>query len=170
MTNVSIDPDLGGATYVEGGIPTHILAAGYLGSTFFGGVLIMSGFDTLVSKVMSFIIGLGLLLPLVLVRDKLCVLLALFIFHSSTFHLSIFLSEFVSVLTNPMVIPDSLPSYLRLLPYYRVHTRSFYLTFSPRFSHSRNPICTQPHTFILSYKITTRPFSPFDIFFPYNSS
>lgn len=33
----------------------------------------MAGFDTLVSKVMSFIIGLGLLLPLVLVRDKLCV-------------------------------------------------------------------------------------------------
>lgn len=48
-----------------------ILAAGYIGSTLFGGVLVLSGFDTLVSKIMSFIIGLGLLLPLVLVRDKL---------------------------------------------------------------------------------------------------
>lgn len=75
VTKVSIDPDLGGATHVEGGVPIMILSAGYLGSTFFGGVLVLSGFDTLVSKIMSFIIGLGLLLPLVLVRDKLTILL-----------------------------------------------------------------------------------------------
>ncbi|KAH8093803.1 peptidase M50B-like-domain-containing protein [Cristinia sonorae] len=77
VTKVSIDPDQGGATHVEGGIPTLILAAGYVGSTFFGGVLIMAGFDTLISKVMSFVIGLGLVLPLVLVRDKLTILLTL---------------------------------------------------------------------------------------------
>ncbi|KAI0792107.1 peptidase M50B-like-domain-containing protein [Abortiporus biennis] len=77
VTKVSIDPDLGGATYVEGGIPIVILSAGYIGSTLFGGVLVMSGFDTLVSKIMSFIIGLGLICPLVLVRDKLTILLTL---------------------------------------------------------------------------------------------
>lgn len=70
---VCIDPDLGGATNVEGGVPLVILSAGYIGSTLFGGVLIMAGFDTLVSKIMSFIIGIGLLCPLVQVRDKLCV-------------------------------------------------------------------------------------------------
>ncbi len=70
-----IDPDLGGATNVEGGVPLIILSAGYIGSSLFGGVLIMAGFDTLVSKIMSFIIGIGLLCPLVQVRDKLCVLL-----------------------------------------------------------------------------------------------
>lgn len=71
VTKVAIDPDLGGATHVEGGIPVIILSAGYLGSTLFGGVLVLAGFDTLVSKIMSFIIALGLLLPLVVVRDKL---------------------------------------------------------------------------------------------------
>ena len=70
---VCIDPDLGGATIVEGGVPTLILSAGYIGSTMFGGVLILAGFDTLVAKIMSFIIGIGLLCPLVLVRDKLYV-------------------------------------------------------------------------------------------------
>ena len=71
MTRVCIDPDLGGATNVSGGVPTVILAAGYVGSTLFGGVLIMSGFDTLVAKILSFIVAIGLLCPLVLVRDKL---------------------------------------------------------------------------------------------------
>lgn len=65
---------MGGATHVVGGVPTLILSAGYIGSTFFGGVLVLSGFDTLVAKIMSFIVGMGLVLPLVLVRDKLCVL------------------------------------------------------------------------------------------------
>ncbi|KAJ3548744.1 hypothetical protein NM688_g5257 [Phlebia brevispora] len=75
VMRVCIDPDLGGATHVQGGMPTVILCAGYLGSTFFGGVLVMSGFDTLVAKIMSFIVGIGLLCPLVLVRDKLTILL-----------------------------------------------------------------------------------------------
>ena len=71
VVRVCIDPDLGGATQVEGGVPTLILMAGYIGSTMFGGVLILAGFDTLVAKIMSFIIAIGLLCPLVLVRDKL---------------------------------------------------------------------------------------------------
>lgn len=40
--------------------PPSILAAGYIGSTLFGGVFILAGFDTLISKIMSFIIGFGL--------------------------------------------------------------------------------------------------------------
>lgn len=70
---VSIDPDAGGATIVSGGHPPTILAAGYVGSTIFGGLFIMAGFDTLVAKIMSFVIGIGLVAPLALVRDKLCV-------------------------------------------------------------------------------------------------
>ena len=69
---MTIDPDLGGATFVEGGHPTSILAAGYIGSTVLGGVFIMAGFDTLVSKIVSFAIGLGLVAPLTLVRNKMC--------------------------------------------------------------------------------------------------
>ncbi|KIP10028.1 hypothetical protein PHLGIDRAFT_28708 [Phlebiopsis gigantea 11061_1 CR5-6] len=77
VVRVCIDPDLGGATQVQGGGPTLILMAGYVGSTMFGGVLILAGFDTLVAKIMSFVIAIGLLCPLVLVRDKLTIILTL---------------------------------------------------------------------------------------------
>lgn len=75
VERVSIDPDVGGATVVTGGRPTAILAAGYVGSTIFGGVFILAGFDTLAAKVLSFVLGIGLVAPLSLVRTKLTVLL-----------------------------------------------------------------------------------------------
>ena len=71
VLKVCIDPDMGGATIVAGGHPPSILAAGYVGSTIFGGLFIMAGFDTLVSKIMSFVIGIGLVAPLAVVRNKL---------------------------------------------------------------------------------------------------
>ena len=58
---------------MEGGYPPIILAAGYVGSTIFGAVFTLGGWDTLVAKVLSFILGVGLACPLVLVRDKLYV-------------------------------------------------------------------------------------------------
>lgn len=73
ILKITIDPHVGGATIVEGGIPTLILAAGYIGSTLFGGVFILAGWTTLVAKIMSFVLGIGLLMPLALVRDKLYV-------------------------------------------------------------------------------------------------
>ncbi|EIW79250.1 hypothetical protein CONPUDRAFT_83520 [Coniophora puteana RWD-64-598 SS2] len=73
--HVTIDPNLGGATRVEGGWPKFILPAGYFGSTLFGGVFILGGFDVLVAKVLSFVLGVGLIIPLALVRDKLTILL-----------------------------------------------------------------------------------------------
>lgn len=78
ISSVTIDPNLGGATIVEGGRPPIILAAGYVGSSVFGGVFILAGFDSLVAKILSFVLGLGLVTPLVLVRDKLTILLTLF--------------------------------------------------------------------------------------------
>lgn len=73
ILKITIDPHVGGATIVEGGIPTLILSAGYIGSTLFGGVFILAGWATLVAKIMSFVLGIGLLMPLALVRDKLYV-------------------------------------------------------------------------------------------------
>ena len=58
---------------MEGGYPSLILPAGYLGSTFFGAAFLLAGFDTLMAKVMSFIAAIGLLAPLAQVRDKMCV-------------------------------------------------------------------------------------------------
>ncbi|KAG1814521.1 peptidase M50B-like-domain-containing protein [Suillus variegatus] len=66
ISSVTIDPNLGGATIVEGGRPPIILAAGYVGSSVFGGVFILAGFDSLVAKILSFVLGLGLVTPLVL--------------------------------------------------------------------------------------------------------
>jgi hypothetical protein len=62
---------VGGATIVEGGSPGFTLSAGYIGSPLLGGTFVLDGWDTLVAKAMSFVLGLGLVLPLVLVRDNL---------------------------------------------------------------------------------------------------
>ena len=91
VTRITIDPNLGGCTLVDGGHPLTILSAGYIGSTFFGGIFVLASWDTLVAKICSkshhssrvitylasfcvilgFIIAFGLLCPLALVRDKL---------------------------------------------------------------------------------------------------
>ena len=68
---ITIDPHIGGATIVEGGHPTFILSSGYIGSALLGGLFVLAGWDTLVAKVMSFVLGIGLIMPLALVRDKL---------------------------------------------------------------------------------------------------
>uniref|UniRef100_A0A8H7XW46 Peptidase M50B-like-domain-containing protein n=1 Tax=Psilocybe cubensis TaxID=181762 RepID=A0A8H7XW46_PSICU len=77
ILKITIDPHVGGATIVEGGSPGFVLSSGYIGSTLLGGVFVLAGWDTLVAKVMSFVLGVGLVLPLVLVRDKLTILLTL---------------------------------------------------------------------------------------------
>lgn len=62
---------------MEGGQPLFILSAGYIGSTLLGALFTLAGWDTLVAKVMSFVLGIGLIMPLALVRDKLCAIVFL---------------------------------------------------------------------------------------------
>lgn len=96
ILRITIDPHIGGATIVEGGRPGFILPAGYIGSTLFGGLFVLAGWDTLVAKVMSFVLAIGLLMPLRLVRDKLYVYVSLLVqcvshfLPSSTILLTIF--------------------------------------------------------------------------------
>ncbi|KAF8318803.1 hypothetical protein DL93DRAFT_2164971 [Clavulina sp. PMI_390] len=78
IISVSIDPNNGGCTRVEGGTPAAILSAGYIGSTLFGAGLILGGFDILAAKICSFVIAAGLAIPLILVRDKLTIILTVF--------------------------------------------------------------------------------------------
>ncbi|KAJ7281794.1 peptidase M50B-like-domain-containing protein [Mycena rebaudengoi] len=78
ILKITIDPHVGGATIVEGGRPGFILSAGYIGSTLLGALFTLAGWDTLVAKVMSFVLGIGLIMPLALVRDKLTILLTIF--------------------------------------------------------------------------------------------
>ncbi|KAJ6621355.1 peptidase M50B-like-domain-containing protein [Mycena sp. CBHHK59/15] len=77
ILKVTIDPHVGGATIVEGGRPLFILSSGYIGSTLLGALFTLAGWDTLVAKVMSFVLGIGLIMPLALVRDKLTILLTI---------------------------------------------------------------------------------------------
>jgi len=77
VLKVTIDPYSGGATIVEGGNPPVILSAGYIGSTLLGALFVLAGWDVLISKIMSFVLGVGLVTPLVLVRDKLTILLTI---------------------------------------------------------------------------------------------
>ncbi|KAH9812532.1 peptidase M50B-like-domain-containing protein [Melampsora americana] len=61
LDSVTIDPNEGGATRMEAQIyPAAGLPAGYISSFFFGGIMIFCGFNTLASKVASFIIGMSL--------------------------------------------------------------------------------------------------------------
>lgn len=77
ILSISIDPNLGGACEIEGGWAPLILSAGYIGSIGFGGALILGGWDILVAKILSFIIGFGLIFPLSLVRDKITIMLTI---------------------------------------------------------------------------------------------
>ncbi|KDN42818.1 hypothetical protein RSAG8_06572, partial [Rhizoctonia solani AG-8 WAC10335] len=60
ITSISIDPNTGGCTRVEGGHPPTILAAGYIGSTLLGAGLVVASWDTLAAKIASFPVAIGL--------------------------------------------------------------------------------------------------------------
>jgi len=75
ILSICIDPNLGGACEIEGGHPPTILAAGYLGSIIFGSALLLGGWNLLMAKILSFFIAFGLVMPLILVRDKITIIL-----------------------------------------------------------------------------------------------
>ncbi|CAE6376122.1 unnamed protein product [Rhizoctonia solani] len=75
ITSISIDPNTGGCTRVEGGHPPTILAAGYFGSTLIGAGLVVASWDTLAAKIASFPVAIGLAVPLILVRDVFTIIL-----------------------------------------------------------------------------------------------
>ncbi|KAG2011599.1 hypothetical protein CC2G_011694 [Coprinopsis cinerea AmutBmut pab1-1] len=77
ILKITIDPHVGGATIVEGGSPWFTLTAGYVGSTLLGGAFVLAGWNTLVAKILSFVLGVGLIIPLVLVRDKMTIVLTI---------------------------------------------------------------------------------------------
>ena len=53
ITRITIDPNLGGCTLVDGGHPASILSAGYIGSTIIGGIFVLASWDTLMAKICS---------------------------------------------------------------------------------------------------------------------
>ena len=64
VVSIEVDPDLGGATELRGGVRCITLPAGYLGSSLIGAAMIFSGFDLLASKICSVIVMAALLVTL----------------------------------------------------------------------------------------------------------
>lgn len=61
---IEIDVDTGGVTKMRGGNSALVLPAGYIGSSFFGGLMVFAGFDLLAAKIVSVLIGLCFLATL----------------------------------------------------------------------------------------------------------
>jgi len=78
VRSVTIDPMLGGCTRVDGGKAGFILSAGYVGSTILGGLYVFAAWHSLAAKITSFVTAIGILCPLVAVRDKLTIFLTFF--------------------------------------------------------------------------------------------
>ncbi|KAJ1897960.1 hypothetical protein LPJ66_003048 [Kickxella alabastrina] len=64
IKSVTIDPDQGGLTQMQGGKWWCVMPAGYLGSSFLGSLMVFSGFNVLASKIVSVVIGVCLLATL----------------------------------------------------------------------------------------------------------
>ncbi|KAJ3117549.1 hypothetical protein HDU96_006310 [Phlyctochytrium bullatum] len=68
VQSISVDPDEGGLTKMLGGNMYLSLPAGYLGSAFWGAIMIFAGFNLLASKVLAVVIGVVMLITLVWAR------------------------------------------------------------------------------------------------------
>ncbi|KAI8054372.1 peptidase M50B-like-domain-containing protein [Syncephalis plumigaleata] len=64
IESIEVNPEEGGVTRMRGGSLCCTLPAGYLGSSFFGALMVFAGFNVLASKIVSVIIGVCLLVTL----------------------------------------------------------------------------------------------------------
>ncbi|KAJ1679466.1 hypothetical protein EV182_001992 [Spiromyces aspiralis] len=64
IEGISLNLDEGGETRMKKGIQQCVLPAGYLGSSFFGALMVFAGFEVLKSKIASVILGVILLITL----------------------------------------------------------------------------------------------------------
>ncbi|KAJ3342716.1 hypothetical protein HDU93_001288 [Gonapodya sp. JEL0774] len=69
VEGIELDPHLGGVTHTRGGISKISLPAGYIGSTFWGALMLFAGFDTTASKYVSIVVAAVMLLILLWARN-----------------------------------------------------------------------------------------------------
>ncbi|KAJ1330441.1 hypothetical protein BSLG_009359 [Batrachochytrium salamandrivorans] len=69
VESITLNPDEGGLTKMRGGNPYVTLPAGYIGSAFWGSLMIFAGFNTLASKIVSVLIGVAMLATLFWARN-----------------------------------------------------------------------------------------------------
>ncbi|KAJ3325587.1 hypothetical protein HDV06_003405 [Boothiomyces sp. JEL0866] len=64
IMSITLDPNEGGLTKMRGGNPYITLPAGYIGSLFWGSLMVCCGFDVLASKVAAGLVGVAMLATL----------------------------------------------------------------------------------------------------------
>eukprot|EP00842_Homolaphlyctis_polyrhiza_P006648 jgi/Hompol1/6985/HPOL_005139-RA len=69
VESITLDPNEGGLTKMRGGNPYITLPAGYIGSAFWGSLMIFAGFNVLASKIIAAIIGLAMVATLIWARN-----------------------------------------------------------------------------------------------------
>jgi hypothetical protein len=69
VTGITVEPNLGGKTEYRGGVQWIILPAGYIGSCFWGAIMVFAAFDLLASRIVSIIICVLLLIVILLSKN-----------------------------------------------------------------------------------------------------
>ena len=78
IESITLDPNEGGATKMKGGNFYLSLPAGYVGSSFWGALMVFAGFDTLASQIVSCIVGASMLIILFYARNWLARMITVF--------------------------------------------------------------------------------------------
>ncbi|KAI9019668.1 peptidase M50B-like-domain-containing protein [Hyaloraphidium curvatum] len=69
VTGITVEPNLGGKTEYRGGVQAIILPAGYIGSCFWGSIMVFAAFDALATRIVSLIICVLLLIVIVVAKN-----------------------------------------------------------------------------------------------------
>ncbi len=69
MEGIEVNPDEGGVTRMRGGVQWCTLPAGYIGSSFWGALMIFAGFNVLASKIVSVILGIAMLVVIYFAKN-----------------------------------------------------------------------------------------------------
>lgn len=75
---IKLDPNEGGVTKMRGGNPYMTLPAGYIGSMFWGAIMVFAGFNVLASKIVSIAVGLTMIATLWWAKNWLSRLITIF--------------------------------------------------------------------------------------------
>ncbi|KAI8923807.1 peptidase M50B-like-domain-containing protein [Entophlyctis helioformis] len=69
VESITLNPDEGGLTKMRGGNPYITLPAGYIGSAFWGALMVFAGFNVLAAKIVSVVIGIAMLATLIWAKN-----------------------------------------------------------------------------------------------------
>ncbi|KAI3639371.1 hypothetical protein MIR68_002901 [Amoeboaphelidium protococcarum] len=78
IKSITIEANTAGATVIQGGNQYVTLPAGYIGTAFYGGIMLFCAFNVLASKIVSIVIGVFLLIMLYYAKGWIARLISVF--------------------------------------------------------------------------------------------